>query len=126
MKQPPGCSEPPPGGRSRWTPIRRLLRRATGLHECPACRCDMVCPVHWHPVDAERWAIVLRCGECGLTRDVVASNAQAAAFDDALDERQRKLERELARLDAERMAADVDVFVAALDRDLIDPADFRP
>ena len=118
---------PPP--RSRWARLRRLLGGArpapvTGLHECPECRSDMVCPVQWHSVDSERWAMDLRCGECGSERKVVASNAQAADFDGALNERQRKLERALQRLEATRMANEIDAFVEALERDLIDAADF--
>jgi hypothetical protein len=109
--------------------LARFLRAArpapvTGLHECPECRSDMVCPVRWHAVDDTRWSMDLRCGECGLERKVVATNAQAADFDGALNERQRKLERALQRLEARRMEAEIDAFVEALDRDLIDAADF--
>jgi hypothetical protein len=84
----------------------------------------MVYPVHWHSVDSARWAMDLRCGECGAERKVVASNAQAADFDSALNERHRRLERALERVEARRMAEDVDAFVEALQRDLIDAADF--
>jgi hypothetical protein len=115
--------------RSRWAIFHRMVGAArlapvTGLHECPDCRSDMVCPVHWHSVDSERWAMDLRCGECGAERKVVASNAQAADFDSALNERQRRLERALERVEASRMAAEIDAFVEALHRDLIDAADF--
>jgi hypothetical protein len=115
--------------RSRWPRFRRMMSAArpapvTGLHECPDCRRDMVYPVHWHSVDSERWAMDLRCGECGAERKVVASNAQAAEFDSALNERQRRLERSLERVEASRMAAEIDAFVEALERDLIDAADF--
>jgi hypothetical protein len=113
-----------------WGPLPGALAAlapapVAGLHECPDCRSDMVCPIDWHTLDAERWAMDLHCGQCGLRRDVVATNAQAADFDGALDERQRMVEHALARLDAERMAAEVDAFVEALERDLIDAGDFR-
>jgi hypothetical protein len=105
--------------------MRRLLRApVSGLHECPACRCDMVCPIDWQPVDDERWAIELRCGECGLARDRIASNAEAAELDVTLDSHRRTMERELGRLDAARMTAEVAGFIEALGRDLIDPAYF--
>lgn len=142
--KPPSAPDDPAAS-PRWKRIRRVLRaiagplwgpmpgafaalapaRVTGLHECPACHSDMVCPVHWQPRDDDCWEMDLRCGQCGFRREVVASNAQAADFDGALDSRQRTIERALARLDAERMADEVDAFVAALDRDLIDAADFR-
>ena len=38
---------------------------------------------------------------------------------------EREIRRAAARLDAERMAGEVEVFAAALERDLIGPADFR-
>jgi hypothetical protein len=84
----------------------------------------MVCPIDWEPVDDECWAIGLRCGACGLARDLLASNAQAADLDVALDGHQRTMERELGRLDAARMADEVDAFIEALGRDLIDAAYF--
>jgi hypothetical protein len=84
----------------------------------------MVYPIDWEPVDDERWAIELRCGECGLVRDVVAPNAQTAEFDVLLDRQQRTIERELAHMEAARMAAEVDAFIDALGRNLINPADF--
>jgi hypothetical protein len=108
-------------------PMRSAAVTATpvpGLHECPACRADMVCPMRWQPVGSERWAIHLRCGACGVEREVVASNAQVAEFDDTLDAHQRTMERELGRLDAARMQEEIDAFIDALGRDLIDPADF--
>jgi hypothetical protein len=84
----------------------------------------MVCPIQWRPIGDGCWVIALRCGECGLARDFIASNAEAADFYDTFDGHQRQIERALARLDAARMAHEVDVFIEALGRDLIDPADF--
>jgi hypothetical protein len=132
------------GRRSLWMRIRRLLgaiagplwplealpsprageKPLTGLHECAACRRDMVCPLRWRPLGHGRWSITLRCGECGLARDFVATQRQAADFYDTFDRQQRKMERELGRLDAARMAEEVAAFIEALGRDLIDPADF--
>ena len=106
-----------PAAAAKATPV-------TGLHECPACRRDMVCPIDWRPVDDERWSIDLRCGECGLAREFVASNAQAADLEATLDTHQREIEHELGRLDAARMVEEVNAFVDALRRNLIFPADF--
>jgi hypothetical protein len=57
-------------------------------------------------------------------RDVVCADAVAVAYDRALAEQMATIERALDRLDRERMIADVDVLVTALDRDLIDPSSF--
>jgi hypothetical protein len=97
---------------------------ATNLHECSACHCDMVCPLRWLPLVGGRWAIALRCGECGHAREFLASKRQAAYFYDTLARQQRTMERELGRLDAARMAEEVAAFIEALGRDPIDRADF--
>jgi hypothetical protein len=95
-----------------------------GLHRCPDCGRDHVCPVEWEAADDEHWAIALRCGDCGLWRDVLATNGEASVYDVVLDRHQRTIERALARLDAERMADELERFVRALSEDLIDATDF--
>jgi hypothetical protein len=97
---------------------------AAGLIECPSCRTDYVCPVEWEEVDETHWWMRLRCGGCGVWREVVANDEEAAGFDAALARQTASIERALAQLDLERMAADVDLLVTALDRDLIDPSSF--
>ena len=49
-------------------------------------------------------------------------NSRAARFDMELDG--DAIRRTLSSLDLERMAAEVEMFAAALSRDLIEPADF--
>jgi hypothetical protein len=120
------------------TPIRRALaalrRRLPGewglppgplpLVRCPACEADRVCVVDWDETDDTHWWIRLRCGECELWRDVVATDDEAAELDRALNAQAAVIRRAVAALDLERMAAEVDVLVAALKRDLIDPSSF--
>ena len=52
------------------------------------------------------------------------TNAQAQRFDLTLARQSEEIARGLARIDREQMAAELDRLVAALDRDLIDAADF--
>ena len=84
--------------------IRRLIRSLTGptkappepgLQHCPVCERDMVCPLDWHAINNDLWAIELRCGECGLRRDVVATNSQAADFDIILNGQESEIARDL-------------------------------
>ena len=56
--------------------------------------------------------MILRCGECGWQREVVVADDVVVRFDDDV------------RADRERLAREADAFAAALDRDLIDAADF--
>jgi hypothetical protein len=67
----------------------------------------------------------VRCAECWLERDVVVSDDLARRFDGDLDRGVRLIADALAKLDAQRMMREADTFSAALELDLIDPADFR-
>jgi hypothetical protein len=104
-------SHPAPSGRTR-------------LEVCMSCRSDYVHPVEWSESGDEHWWIRLRCGECRAEREVTVANAIAQRFGDSLHIAEGEILRAVARLDAERMAGEVEVFAAALERDLIEPADF--
>jgi hypothetical protein len=94
------------------------------LAACAACGGEHVCPMDWGEADELRWWVEARCGDCGAWSETVISNAQAAALDVALDRQEARIRAAADRLNAERMAAEIDVFVAALDRGLIGAADF--
>lgn len=107
-------------------PLAKLLRwtaRPSWL-ACEACGSRYVCPLEWEPVDEETWWVACRCGECGHRHEVVLSNQQAAHWDVALCCQTQAIEREIARLDRQRMLAETAAFTAALQHDLIDAADF--
>jgi hypothetical protein len=94
------------------------------LEVCTSCRSDYVHPVEWSESGAEHWWMLLRCGECRAEREVTVANAIAKRFGDSLDTAESEILRAVERIDAERMAGEVEVFAAALERDLIEPADF--
>jgi transcription elongation factor Elf1 len=95
-----------------------------GLETCPHCASDFVQPVSWEPVGEERWWMFLRCAECGMSREVLVTNAEADRFEAELHARASILSRAAQKLEGERIEAEAAVFFAALDRDLIDAADF--
>jgi hypothetical protein len=66
----------------------------------------------------------LRCAECGVSRDALVTNGEAERFEAELHARAAVIARTLRELDGERMALEADRFIAALERDLIDAADF--
>jgi hypothetical protein len=107
-------------------PLARLLRRRPrpSWLACGACGSRYVCPLEWAPLDEETWWVACRCGECGHRHDVFLQNAQAAEWDVELCRQTEVIEREVARLDRERMTAEAAAFTAALRSDLIDAADF--
>jgi hypothetical protein len=111
-------------------PRRRHRRHAacpdpTRLDVCTSCEADYVHPVEWHESGDEHWWMLLRCGECWAEREVTVGDRIANRFDVSLNAAEQEIRRAVAQLDAERMATEVEVFTAALERDLIDPVDFR-
>ncbi len=117
--------------------IKQLLRRIRGpllpmketrwdgrLVSCSICGSRTVNPVDWREHDERHWWVRLRCGECAWSREAVITDAEAQQLDRDLEPGLREIAALAERLDRERMENDVDVFVAALRRDLIGPADF--
>jgi hypothetical protein len=92
---------------------------------CPGCGQRVVVPVAWQEDGEERWWIALRCGECGLAREVMAGEEQMRRYGRELDAGAAEIAAELARLERERMAAAARSFAEALARDLIDVTDFE-
>jgi hypothetical protein len=99
-------------------------RDAAPLTRCRMCGADFVIPVDWHEHDAKRWWIRLRCGECGVLRDVVVPDAEAQRYNAQLDYGVGIIAGAFARLERERMTALADSFAHALQLDLLDAADF--
>jgi hypothetical protein len=114
--------------------LRRRLRRAHGrriaantgrLDLCTACGEGFVCPVTWAESGPADWWIMLRCGGCGISREVVASNAAVAAYDSRLDAEMSAINLAADRLERELLAAEADTLAAAFQRDLLTADDFR-
>jgi hypothetical protein len=68
--------------------------------------------------------MLLRCGECRKERQVVAVDDVVARYDDDLRAARAAIRRAIEREDRARLAREADAFAVALDRDLIDAADF--
>ena len=83
-----------------------------------------MCPIEWKTVGEEHWLIQSRCGECGTWHAEVMTNEEAKRFDFTLARQSTEIALGIARIDREQMTAEIDRFVAALDLDLIDAADF--
>jgi hypothetical protein len=66
----------------------------------------------------------LRCGECGHDRQVVVTDEVASRYEDDLREAAHAIARTLFEEDRKRLEREAEAFAAALDRDLIDAADF--
>jgi hypothetical protein len=110
--------------RDRFGGRRRTPPPGSGLHVCTACHEDWVHPVEWREADDAHWWMRLRCGGCSEEREVTVPDDVAQRFGKDLDAAEAAINRELMRLDCERMAGEVEAFVGALERDLIDAGDF--
>ena len=119
----------PPHGRMR-TMLRlrprrpRRERAPRPLLACPACDADALCPFEWETFGDAHWYMWMRCGACGGWIEAIVDNPAAAAMDVELDRQQALIRAAADALGSERMAADVEILISALERDLVDAADF--
>ena len=81
-------------------------------------------PVETEALDHGQWDLRLRCGQCGTYRDLVVSDEVATRYDLDLQRGMAEIAAALERHDHERMTAEAEVFIAALQHDLIEAADF--
>ena len=102
-------SSPPPG---------------SGLHQCRVCHDDYVIPVWWEEAGEDCWHMLLRCAQCDTYCDIVVGNDVAKRYELDLQRGMDEIAAAVDRTDRERMAAEVDVLIAALEHDLIDAGDF--
>jgi len=113
------------GRRSDRSPA--ALRRSAepvDLHICPECACRLVHPLDWGPAGTALWRVNLRCPECEWRSSAVHDQKTMDRFDEVLDEGTEELLDDLTQLSRANMEEDVDRFVDALRRDLIQPEDF--
>ena len=112
--------EPAVGGAAATRPEAEELLR------CPVCRDASLCPIDWERNGELAWWIHCRCGNCGAWVEAVVSNRQAAALDCALDRQRGVIRRAADQLELERTerVRGAGRFIAALQGDRIQPADF--
>jgi hypothetical protein len=98
----------------------------SSLHSCPLCGARTVSVIEEREVDALRTRVALRCAECETWRRVVVTIWTLEAYRRGLALDRAQMEEDLARFEHDRMVAATHAFIAALRRDLVDPADFIP
>lgn len=116
---------PAPPSLGRATPARSREERDAGpLHICFHCGGELAHPVDWAEAGPGQWRILLRCPECEATREGVFEQTAVEALDDELDRAAGSLLSDLQRVTHANMAEEIDLFVRALEADLIVPSDF--
>jgi hypothetical protein len=103
---------------------RRADPTAEPLHVCFYCSGELVHPVDWAEAGTGQWRILLRCPECEATREGVFEQAAVESLDDELDRATGALLSDLQRVTHANMAEEIELFVRALDAELILPCDF--
>lgn len=100
------------------------------LHVCFHCLGRLVYAVDWvrqrdQPQGTgSRWRVLLRCPECGATRDGVFDQDSVESLNDELDQAMISMLEDLRLLTTANMQAELDFLVRALREDLIGPSDF--
>ena len=112
-----------PETRERGVALRRSEREHE-LHLCPECGGKFVQPTDWEPAGRSRWRVGLRCPDCEWLGSGVHDQRTMDRFDEVLDNGTEALLDDLTHLSRAIMEEEVDRFVAALHRDLIQPEDF--
>ncbi len=116
----------------RQSAPRRLLT-ALRVHLAPGSvlgatclRCDgeFMAPEAWDPADGGYWRLIGRCTQCDVWRTLMLSGPETARLLVRIDQQRTRMARVVARLDRERMLAQVEAFAEALQRDLIAATDF--
>jgi hypothetical protein len=97
---------------------------ARALWRCPVCRRDFAVPVGWEPRGRTEWQVGLYCSNCSASMKVTASRDELDALHRQIDLDVFRLRSTVERLRSRRRAREIDVFVIALQRDLICADDF--
>ena len=94
------------------------------LHVCENCDSGLVYPTGWDEAGPDAWRVELRCPDCENVREGVFAQATVDEFAERLDVAADALTADLRRLTRANMAAEADLFAAALVADAILPEDF--
>ena len=109
---PAPCRVPPPP------------REDPDAHTCPVCGSRLVYPVDWERSGDAAWTLQLRCPECETRREVTLGRASVEHINRELYHGAQAMAHEAARMTRRNFEDEVELIVAALDRDLIQPMDF--
>jgi hypothetical protein len=104
--------------------LRQRPQPGQDLHVCRACGGELVQPQEWAPAGEALWRVELRCPECEWRDSRIHDQRTMDRYDEVLDDGTEALLNDLAQLSRAIMEEEVERFVDALHRDLIQPEDF--
>ena len=91
---------------------------------CPCCGRDLVYPLDWAPASTRKWAVTLRCPECEWRGGGIYDQSLVDRFDETLDDGTQSVLDDLELLTRSNMEEQIEIFVKALNADLIVAEDF--
>ena len=94
------------------------------LHQCGACKSELVYPTEWEEAGSTHWEVTLRCPNCEWSGTGVYEQDVVERFDEVLDRGTEALVRDLKRLMAANMEDEIQRFCDALHDDHVLPEDF--
>jgi hypothetical protein len=104
--------------------FKRVAAPGCGLQICPTCRGDFIYVEERHRERGECWRLQLRCGQCSSSREVWLSTDLAQRLEADVAAGVDAIADEVAMNDMKHMSRLADSLAIALERDLIDAADF--
>jgi len=93
-------------------------------HACPVCGSRLVYPLDWERSGDAAWTLQLRCPECETRREVTLGRASVEHINRELYHGAQAMAHEAEQLSRRNFEDEVELIVAALQRDLIQPMDF--
>lgn len=97
------------------------------LRVCATCTRELVQPILWRPTRTDGvWFVALRCPDCGATRHGFTDEAELERLEDAMNAGFDAMRRALDDLTGERMRADCERLIGAINAGAITPEDFAP
>jgi hypothetical protein len=119
-----GTSSDTPVAPRPWVGDSPTTAPGEALHVCPRCAGGLVHPLDWVEESPGRWRILMRCPDCDLMREGVFGQALVERLDEELDKATGSLLEDLKQLTHTNMAEEIELFIRALQLDLIEPSDF--
>jgi hypothetical protein len=106
-------------------PVQPLRAHGSGLVTCTTCGAEAVVPVDFADL-GDAWRIALRCGNCGVRRNVTLDDDEADEYGGALDCGVDQIARAVVVVERRRFLHELESLRIALERDLIGADDFAP
>jgi transcription elongation factor Elf1 len=74
----------------------------SNLHICDSCKSDFVSPITWNYLGDEKFWMLIRCGECELSKEIIVTQSVADSYEKNLEETAKPIDYRKSVMKAER------------------------